>query len=320
MERRDFIALAGSAAVAGWPWLACAQDGKRIPLVGVLIAGNPDAILRILRDSLRKLGHVEGRTIRLEVRHADGNSESLAPLARELVGLKVDLLIAVQTPAAQAAKQATGQIPIVILAGDPVGTGLIASLARPGGNITGISSSTAELGGKLLQLIRELLPGAKRIAVLANAADPFTKSFLGQLQAPAHAIKVELLIYMMRTAREYAAAFAAMGKGRVEVVIVQPSLARKAAAELAQQYGLPSVSPSGLFTEEGGLMSYSANIEEVYAGLAVYADKVLKGAKPADLPVQQPTRFDFRLNVKIARALGVKIPQGLLARADRVIE
>ncbi len=320
MERRDFIALAGGAALAAWTLLARTQDGKRVPLVGVLISGNPDVILRIFRDGLRELGYVEGRTIRLEVRHADGNSESLAPLARELVGLKVDLLVAIQTPAAQAAKQATTQIPIVIIAGDPVGTGLIASLARPGGNITGRTGSAAELGGKLLQLIRELLPGAKRVAVLANAADPFTKTFLDQLQSPARAIKVELLTYMMRNVGEYAAAFAAMDKGRAEVVIVQPSLARKVAVELAQQYRLPSVSPTGQFTEEGGLMSYSANFDELYSGLAVYVDKVLKGAKPADLPVQQPTRFDFRLNLKTARALGITIPQALLARADKVIE
>ncbi len=320
MERRDFIALAGGAALAAWTLLARTQDGKRVPLVGVLISGNPDVILRIFRDSLLKLGYVEGKTIRLEVRHADGNSESLAPLARELVGLKVDLLVAIQTPAAQAAKQATTQIPIVISSGDPVGTGLIASLARPGGNITGRSGLAAELGGKLLQLIRELLPGAKRVAVLANAADPFTKTFLDQLQSPARAIKVELLTYMMRNVGEYAAAFAAMDKGRAEVVIVQPSLARKVAVELAQQYRLPSVSPIGQFTEEGGLMSYSANIDELYSGLAVYVDRVLKGAKPADLPVEQPTRFELVINLRTAKALGIKIPQTILVRADRVIE
>ncbi len=320
MERRDFIALAGGAALAAWPLLARTQDGKRAPLVGVLISGNPDVILRIFRDTLRKLGYVEGRTIRLEVRHVDGNSESFSPLARELVGLKVDLLVAIQTPAAHAAKQATTQIPIVIVAGDPVGTGLVASLARPGGNITGYSALAAEMGGKLLQLIRELLPGAKRVAVLANATDPFTKSFLGQLQSPARAINVDLLTYMMRNVEEYAGAFAAMSKERAEVVIVQPSLARKVAVELAQQFRLPSVSPNGLFTGEGGLMSYSSNIEEIYSGVAVYVDKLLKGAKPADLPVQQPTMFDLRFNLKTARALGITIPQTILLRADRVIE
>ena len=319
MRRRNFHAMVGGAAIA-FPVFAHAQDAKRVPLVGVLIAGDPDIYLRFFRDGLRKAGYLEGKTVRLEIRHALSGTEILAAQARELVGLKVDLLVAIQTPAVHAAKQATTTMPIVMSAGDPVGTGLIASLARPGGNITGISSSVAELGGKLLQLIREFRPGAKRIAVLANAVDPFTKSFLGQLQFAASAMKVDLRIFMMRRIEEYAGAFAEMGKGRIEAVIVQPSLARRKALELALQYRLPTVSPTGLFCEEGGLMSYSPNFEETYASMAVYIDQIFKGAKPADLPVQQPTKFDLQFNLSTARAIGITIPQILLARADRVIE
>jgi putative tryptophan/tyrosine transport system substrate-binding protein len=319
MRRRDIAAFLGIAGA--WPAMVWAQQTKGMPVIGVLIAGYPDIIVKSLRENFRTLGYVDGSSIRMEVRHlSEGSPDRLVPLAQELVRMRVDVLVAIQTPAAQAAKQATREIPIVMSAGDPVATGLVASLARPGGNVTGFSGSVAELGGKFLQLIQELLPGAKRVAVLANAEDPFTKTFLAQLHAPAQRLGLEIQDFIMRRIEDYAPAFAQMGKYRVDVVIVQPSLARKTALELAHKHRLPAVSPSGLFTGEGGLMSYSSNLEEVYRVLAAYVDRILKGARPADLPVQQPTIFDLRLNLKTARALGIVVPPALLARADRVIE
>jgi len=319
MRRRNFAASLGIAGIL--PAIAWAQPAKGVPVIGVLISGYPDVIVNALRENLRTLGYAEGSGLRIEVRHvAGGNAERLAALAQELVRMKVDVLIAVQTPAAQAAQRASREVPIVISAGDPVATGLVASLARPGGNITGYSATVADLGGKLLQLIRELLPATKRVGVLANAEDPFTKTFLAQLHAPARTLGMEIQDYVVRRVEDYGGAFAKMSKRYVDVVLVQPSLARKEAVALAQQYRLPAVSPSGLFTGEGGLMSYSGSAEENFRVLSVYVDRILKGAKPADLPIQQPTRFDLRLNLKTARALGIEVPPLLLARADKVIE
>jgi putative ABC transport system substrate-binding protein len=276
--------------------------------------------LPLFREGLRAVDYVEGKNIQLVVRSGDAIPERLAAQAVELAGLKVDILVAVTTPAVHAAKRAAGSIPIVMVAGDPVGTGLIAGLARPGGNITGISSTTAELGGKLLQLIRELAPRVRRIAVLANSADPFTKPFLGQLQSAGPATGMEIQTLMVRGADQYPTAFTEMGKSRVDAVIVQPSLPRAAAADMALKFRLPAFSPTSSFTGEGGLMSYAPDVGEIYRDLAVYVAKVLKGAKPADLPVQQPTKFELRVNLKVARALGVSVPPAILARADRVIE
>ena len=319
MNRRD-TALA-LLALGAAPLAARAQQAGKVARIGYLIPANPEPVFGYFKEGLQKLGYVEGRNIQIEFRSAEGKSERLAGLAAELVRLKVDILVAAQTPAITAAKRATSQIPIVMAgAGDPVGTGLIASLSRPGGNITGTSSTTAEVGGKLLELIREVLPSAKRVAVLVNAKDPFGKPFLEQLQTAARTIKLEISPTMIRETLELSAAFPDMVKRRTDVVIVQPSLPRKAAAELSLKHRLPAVAPSGAFPDEGGLMSYSATVSDVHRETAVYVDKILKGAKPADLPVQQPTKFELVINLKTAKALGLSIPQSVLLRADRLIE
>jgi putative ABC transport system substrate-binding protein len=319
MRRRQFIVLLGGAA-ATWPLAARGQQTK-VPRVGILVLGNPEPFWTLFREALRTLGYVDGQNVQYVFRSAEGKPNLLPGLAAELVRLKVDMIVANQTPAATAAKRATGEIPIVMAGvGDPVGTGLIASLARPGGNITGVTGVTAELAGKTLELVREILPAARRVAVLANAADPFTKPFLEQLQTAARTLGLELQAIMVRGAEEFEAAFAAMDRGRADAVIVQPSLPRKRAVDLAARYRLPAVSPTRAFAEEGGLMSYAASFADTINKSAVYVDKILKGAKPADLPVEQPTKFELAINLKTAKALGLAIPPALLLRADEVIE
>jgi putative ABC transport system substrate-binding protein len=234
--------------------------------------------------------------------------------------MKVDVLIAWQTPAVHAAKQATRDIPIAMTAGDPVGTGLIASLARPGGNVTGLSGTTAEMGGKTLEVIRELLPGAKRVAVLANATDLFTKPFLEQIEHASRLVRIEVLPVRVRGVEQYDAAFADFKRWRADAVIVQPSLPRDAAVRYAARHRLPSISAIRAFPEAGGLISYAANNVTMARELAGYVDKILKGAKPADMPVQQPTAFELVINLKTASALGIEVPRTLLMRADKLIE
>ena len=319
MRRRVFVILLGGAAA--WPLSALAQPRGRNPVIGYLIPANPEPVFGYFKEGLQKLGYVEGRNIQIEFRSAEGKSERLAGLAAELVRLNVDIIVASFTPAITAAKQATSQIPIVMAgAGDPVGTGLIASLARPGGNITGMSATTAELGGKLLELFREVRPSAKRVAVLANATDPFTKPFLEQIQTAGRTMTLEISPTMIREAGEIDAAFPDLVKRRTDVVIVQGSLPRRRAAELALKHRLPAVALNGSFPNEGGLMSYSANVADLHRETAIYVDKILKGAKPADLPVQQPTKFELVVNLKTAKALGITVPPSILLRSDRVIE
>ena len=316
-KRRQFLFSAGVLLVSP---LARAQQAKKTPRIGFLVAITPEPFWSRFREGLRKFGYVDGNNIQFELRTAEGNPDLLPDLAAELVRIKVDIIVAWQTPAVTAAKQATREIPIVMLAGDPVGTGLVASLARPGGNITGLSGTTAEMGAKLLELIRELLPSVKRVAVLANATDPFTKSFLKQIQDAGQAMAIQTPAIMVREAGELNAAFSEIAKSRADAVIVQPSLPRKAAIDLALKNRLPAVSPSGAFPDAGGLMSYAGNLADYYPLAANYVDKILKGAKPADLPVQQPTKFELIVNLKTAKALGIKVPRTILLRADRVIE
>jgi putative ABC transport system substrate-binding protein len=318
MKRRTFIGLVGGSAI--WPLIAQAQQ-SRLPRIGVLVPANPEPFWSVFREALRERGYVEGRTIQFEFRSADGRPNLLPALAAEFVRLKVDIIVASQTPAVTAAKQATTEIPIVMAAaGDPVGTGLVASLAQPGGNVTGMSGTTTELGGKILELIRDMLPAARRVAVLANPTDPFTKPFLGQIEASGRVLGLAVQTTMIRGVEEFEAAFAAMTSERVDAVIVQPSLPRKPAAELALKYRVPPISPTRLFPSEGGLMSYSANQIELTSRAVDYVDRILKGARPADLPVEQPTKFELVINLKAANALGLTIPPILLARADEVIE
>jgi putative tryptophan/tyrosine transport system substrate-binding protein len=306
-------------AGAAWPLVAFAQAKKNVRL-GFLVVSQPEPFLGLVKQALRARGYVDGPDLQMDVRNAQGKVDLLPGLAKELVGLKPDVLIGWQTPTVHALKQATSAIPIVMLAGDPVATGLIASLARPGGNITGVSPTTAVVGGKTLELIRELQPSAKRVAVLANAKDPFTGPFLEQIRVAAPAMGIEVRPWTVSGPEEYEAAFADIGKWRASALIVQPSLPRDAAIRLALKARLPAVSPTTLFPQVGGLMSYSASLGPMYAEVASYIDKILKGAKPGELPVQQPNTFELVINLKTAKALGVSVPRSLLLRADKLIE
>ena len=321
MKRREFITLLGGAAAA-WPLAARAQQPK-VPTIGALVIGNadPEEFWREFRQGLRDLGYVEGQNVRFEFRSAEGQVERVPELAAELVHLKVDVIVTWFTPTTQAAKQATSQIPIVMAdAGDPVGTELVASLPRPGGNVTGIAGVTAELSGKCIELIRELLPAARRVTALANATDPFSKPFLEKVQLAGEATGTTINPVRISSREEFEGAFAAMEKERPDAVIVQPSLPSKRAAELALKHHVPAVSVPRWFAEEGGLMSYSARFADLYRKAAVYVDKILKGAQPADLPVEQPTIFEMVINLRTAKALGLTIPPAFIARADKVID
>ena len=319
MHRREFMGLATGALA--FPRAAAAQPGK-MPRIGILVLGNPDPapFLKEFREGLRQLGYVEGQNIVFEFRSAKGSAALLQSLAHELVALKVDIIVAFQTPAAMAAKQATADIPVIMNSGDPVGTGLVASLARPGGNVTGVMGAGAELGGKNLELVREVLPSARRVAVLANAPDPFHKPFLESIQAAGRTLGIEIKPIPVRGAEEFDAAFAEMEKWRAEAVIVQPSLTQRRLVEMAMKHRLPSFAPNTNFPEAGGLMAYSSDQLALYREMATFVDKILKGRKPADLPVQLPTKFQLIVNLKTANALGLTLPPTLLTRADRVIE
>jgi putative tryptophan/tyrosine transport system substrate-binding protein len=322
MRRREFIGLLGVAA-AMRPLAAYAQQPK-MPTVGALVIGNinPEQFWREFRQGLRDLGYVEGQNIRFEFRSAEGHLDRLPELAAELVRLKIDIIVTWFTPTALAAKQATLEIPIVMAeTGDPVGVGLVASLPRPGGNVTGIASAAAELAGKSVQLIRDMLPWARRVTALANATDPFSKSFLEQIKLGGEATGTTINPVRISNSEELETVFASMEKDRPDAVIVQPSLPSRRAAELALKHRVPAVSVPRWFAEEqGGLMSYSARYVDLFRKAAVYVDKILKGAQPADLPVEQPTHFELIINMKTAKALGIDVPPTLLARADEVIE
>jgi len=321
MRRREFITLLGGAVVV-WPLAGIAQQ-RKVPTIGVLVVESPgsEQFWQLFQKVMRELSYVEGQSIRYEFRSDQGQPSRLPKLAAELVQLKVDLIVTWFTPAALAAKQATGDISIVMaLAGNPVETGLVASLARPGGNITGRAQLTAELAGKCVELIRDMLPSAHHVAVLVNAPDPFSKPFLEKIRLSGAATGTAIEPIMIHSPEELDAAFPTMEKDRPDAVIVQPSLPAKRAAELALQYRLPAVSLARTFVDAGGLMSYGPDEADTYRRAAIIVDKVLKGAKPADIPVEQPTKFDLVINLKTATALGLTIPPAFLARVDEVIE
>jgi len=320
MRRREVIAAVGAAA-ALWPLVVGAQ--ARIPTVGVLVVGaaSSDKFRQIFQDAMRDLGYVEGKNIHFEQRSDEGQASRLPGLAEELVRAKVDVIVPWFTPAATAAKQATHDIPIVMAsAGDPLATGLVESLARPGGNITGISGMAADLAGKCVELLREALPAAHRMAALVNAPDPFSKPFLAKIQLVGGATATTISPVMVQSPSDLDGAFAQMETDRPDAMIVQPSLRLKRVADLALTHRIPTASPFRPFAEDGGFMSYWFDEADTYRRVAVFVDKILKGAKPADLPVEQPTKFQLIINLRTAKAIGLSVPQLLLAQSDEVIE
>ena len=291
------------------------------PVIGVLLVGGREPFSGQFLDGLRDLGYVDGQSIQLEWRSAEGRLNALPDLAAELVRQKVDIIVASETPAVHAAKRATTEIPIVMApAGDPLGTGLVASLARPGGNVTGLSAATAELAGKSIEIIREIVPSMRRVAALADPSNPFSKPFLEQIHLAAGTAGVAVHVANVRTPEEFEPAFAEIERERAQAVIVQPTLPRQRPIELALRHRLPSASGNRAFPDGGGLLSYAASLADRHRNAAVYVDRILKGAKPADLPVQQPVKYELVINLKTAKALGLTVPATMLGRADEVIE
>jgi putative ABC transport system substrate-binding protein len=315
MQRRRFIALLGCAAA--WPDVARAQEPRRI---GFLCLGNPDPtpFLKALTTGLRDLGYLEGKDIRLEVRSAAGSAAKLAPLAAELVMSKVAVIVAFQTPAATAAKAATGEIPIVMYVADPVRQGFAKSISKPGGNLTGVDP-LADTTQKNLELMREIVPDIQRVAVLADPSNPFHEPFLEQIGIAADALKVMIEPMMVHSADELDGVFGDIAKWRAEGVLVQPSMTQKRIADLALEHHMLAIGTPA-FVELGALASYNSDPEALYRRCADFVDKILKGEKPADLPIEQPTKFELVINLKTAKALGLTIPPALVALADKVIE
>ena len=317
MRRREFLTLAGGAA-AILPAAAFAQ--QKVPLIGILLTSVPEP-MGPFRQALRDLGYIEGQNIRIEVRQADGRAELLPAFAEEFVRMKVDIIVASLTPAVIAAKNATREIPIVMgAAGDPIGTGLVTNLARPEGNVTGLSATSAELAAKNLELIRDILPGARRVGVVGNATDPFVKPFLEQIRAGAQSLNFEILPKLVNTNDELDIAISALAADRVDALIIQGSLPPKPTVDAAIKHRLPAFSNQKSIAQAGALTSYSASFTERARGIASYVDRILKGAKPGDLPVQQPSTFELVINMRTAKALGLKLPETLMVRADEVIE
>ena len=318
IRRRDVVAVIGGAAVS-WPLAAQAQQSDRTRRIGVLVGDSLEPLGRF-REGLGELGYIDGKNIQIEVRSAGGQDTRLPELAAELVRSRVDIIVAVQTPAAHAAKNATRDIPIVVMAGDPIATGLITNLARPDGNLTGVSATAAEAAAKSLELITEIKPGARRVGVLGNADDPFMRPFFDQIQQGAPRARLEVQQFIIRSSDELNTAFAAIASERADAVFIQRSLPVEMTVELALKCQLPSLSTQKSAVLAGILMSYNASFAERGRMIANYVDQILKGAKPADLPVQQPTRYELAINLKTAKALGLEIPPSLLACPDEVIE
>ena len=325
MKRRAFIAGLGSAAA--WPRMARAQQAGKLPTVGFLGPLTPTTQndwTAAFVQGMREHGWIEGRTIAIEYRWAEGRNERFAEIVAEFVRLKVDIIVTGGTAAVIAAKQATLVIPIVFgTAGDPVGTGLVASLARPGGNVTGLSNQSADVAGKRLELLRDAVPNLHRLAIMANVAVPIGILEMAEVQAAARTLDLDIATLETRRAEDIAPAIEAL-KGHMDAlyVVTDPLMNtnRVRISTVALDAKLPTMHGLRGYVEAGGLMSYGTNLPESFRRAADLVDKILRGAKPADIPVEQPTEFDLVINLKTARALGITIPSSLLARADEVIE
>jgi putative ABC transport system substrate-binding protein len=325
MRRREFITLLGGTTAA-WPLAARAQQPGKLPTIGFLGTTTPSAQSQwtaAFVQRLRELGWIEGRTVAIEIRWAEGRSERYTEIAAELVRLKVDIIVTAGA-AVLAAKQATSAIPIVFAAAnDPLGTGVVASLARPGGNVTGLSLQQPELAGKRLELLREVLPGLRRLAIMANADNPASMAELRELQATARTLALEVVPSEISRAEDIAPAFEALKTRAQALCVVGDALVmthRVRINTLALAARLPTIFFLREYVEAGGLMSYGPNIPDLFRRAADFVDKILRGTKPGEIPVEQPTKFDLAINLTTAKALGLTIPPTLLARADEVIE
>jgi putative tryptophan/tyrosine transport system substrate-binding protein len=329
MQRRQFIALLGgaTAASAAWPLAAGAQTPPKIPRVGYIVASSATAAehnVGAFRQGLRELGYVEGQTIALEVRYGEGRSERIPELVAELVGLKMDVLVVASSVAALVANKASRTIPIVMVGADPVGLGLVASLGRPGGNVTGLSIFNEAISAKRLQFLKEFVPGLARVAVLRNPTVAADATFWQETEVAARTLGLALQPLDVRGPEDFEAAFASAKRGNAQALFAfddNVTLAhRPRIVALAASSRLPAMYGFREFPDEGGLMSYGPSLADLFRRAATFVDKILKGAKPADLPVEQPTKFELVINRKTANALGLTVPATLLAQADEVIE
>jgi putative ABC transport system substrate-binding protein len=323
MKRRKFITLLGGAAV--WPVVAHGQHAaKQARRIGVLNLVSSLASEEGMRRGLQDLGYVEGRDIVFATRYADGRQEQLPALAAELLGLKVELIASATTQAIQAIRRLDATIPIVMTAtSDPIGSGLIASLSQPGGNTTGVTMQSSDVAGKRLELLKDTVSNLRRVAVLAHRNHPATAALITETEIAARALNIEPHFFEIEPP-EIEGAFLAMTSANAEAVVIQWAAAfipqMRRLAELAAEHRLPSITESRAFAKLGGLMSYGTNVEDLGRRAASYVDKILKGERASDLPVEQPTKFPLVINLKTATALGIAISPVLLARADEVIE
>jgi len=328
VDRRRFLLTSLAGAVAG-PLAVEAQQAGKVARIGYLLGAareQTSPLEKAFQDGLSDLGYVPGRNVVIEYRFADGKPERLPQLAQDLVRLKVDVIVTGSNPHVIAAKQATTTIPIVMVyVRDPVGAGLVASVSRPGGNVTGLSQDVgAEILGKRLALLKELVPKLSRVAVLVNPGFPPALAALKAMEAPARTLGMTVARFDARGPGDLEGVFAAVTRARSDALVITGGPVmfnmRTQIAQLALRHRLPSISATTEDVEAGGLMSYGASLTDQWRRAATYVDKILKGAKPADLPVEQPTKFDLLINLKTAKALGLTIPPSLLARADQVID
>jgi len=323
IRRRSFITLLGGAA-ATWPVGAWGQQPARLPVVGILAPHLLDPGFPALVEQLGELGYEDGRTMRLLIRSADAKLERLPQLAAELVREKVDVIVAINTPGSREAIAATKEIPVIMaIVGNPVATGFVSNLARPGGNVTGVSNMSGDLASKKLEILKEALPAPRRIAVLFNPDDPVTAPQVRDTEQAAQRLAIEIRFFAVRSQPTLTSAFKELTDWRADGVLWlagQHQSFTKPTVELAAKQRLATMVVTPPEVRMGGLISYSADNEELFRRVAVYVDKVLKGTKPGDIPVEQPTKFQLVINLKTAKALGLTVPPTLLARADEVIE
>ena len=328
MRRREFITLVGGAVATAWPQLPRAQQAGKVYRIGILqpVTRTQDGInFDAFLQGMRELGYIEGQNLVIDFRSADGRNERFPDLVTELIRLKVDLILTRGTPAAQAAKNATRTIPIVMAAlGDPVENGIIASLARPGANVTGLSSSVTEVQAKRLELLKELVPRISRIAFLAGIGNPNEQTNWKEMDRAAQSLGIAAMRLDVRKPEDIERAFDDASEQRTDALVVSLDgfivANRQPIVDFAVKHRLPAIYASREFIDSGGLASYGPSFRDLYHRAALYVDKILKGANPSDLPVMQPTKFEFVINLKAAKAIGLTVPPTMLTRADEVIE